>query len=43
MKEAITYLQQFDHESGIPENSGYPDQTYTSWTVRGVSAYCGGL
>lgn len=43
MKEAITYLQQFDHGSGIPENSGYPDQTYDSWTVRGVSAYCGGL
>ena len=43
MKEAITYLQQFDHGSGIPENSGYPDQTYDSWTVRGVSAYCGSL
>jgi non-lysosomal glucosylceramidase len=43
MKEAITYLQQFDHGSGVPENSGYPDQTYDSWTVRGVSAYCGGL
>jgi non-lysosomal glucosylceramidase len=43
MKEAIVYLQQFDHGSGIPENSGYPDQTYDSWTVRGVSAYCGSL
>jgi non-lysosomal glucosylceramidase len=43
MKEAIAYLQQFDHGSGVPENSGYPDQTYDSWTVRGVSAYCGGL
>jgi non-lysosomal glucosylceramidase len=43
MKEALAYLQQFDHGSGIPENSGYPDQTYDSWTVRGVSAYCGGL
>ena len=43
MKQAIVYLQQFDHGSGIPENSGYPDQTYDSWTVRGVSAYCGGL
>jgi non-lysosomal glucosylceramidase len=43
MKEAIIYLQQFDHGSGVPENSGYPDQTYDSWTVRGVSAYCGGL
>jgi non-lysosomal glucosylceramidase len=43
MKEAIAYLRQFDHGSGVPENSGYPDQTYDSWTVRGVSAYCGGL
>ena len=41
--EAITYLRQFDHGSGIPENGGYPDQTYDSWVVRGVSAYCGGL
>jgi non-lysosomal glucosylceramidase len=40
---AITYLQQFDHGGGIPENSGYPDQTYDSWVVRGVSAYCGNL
>lgn len=43
VKDAIAYLQQFDHGSGIPENSGYPDQTYDSWVVRGVSAYCGGL
>ena len=43
MQAAMTYLQQFDHGSGIPENSGYPDQTYDSWVVRGVSAYCGGL
>ena len=27
----------------MPENSGYPDQTYDSWVVRGVSAYSGGL
>jgi non-lysosomal glucosylceramidase len=43
MKEAITYLEQFDRGSGIPENSGYPDQTYDSWVVNGVSAYCGNL
>jgi non-lysosomal glucosylceramidase len=43
MEEAIKYLRQFDHGSGIPENSDYPDQTYDSWTVRGVSAYCGSL
>jgi len=40
---AMNYLEQFDHGGGIPENSGYPDQTYDSWIVRGVSAYCGGL
>jgi non-lysosomal glucosylceramidase len=44
MQEAIAYLQQFDHGGGgVPENSGFPDQTYDSWPVHGVSAYCGGL
>jgi non-lysosomal glucosylceramidase len=43
VKDAIAYLRQFDHGGGIPENSGYPDQTYDSWVVRGVSAYSGGL
>jgi non-lysosomal glucosylceramidase len=43
MQIAMKYLEQFDHGGGIPENSGYPDQTYDSWIVRGVSAYCGGL
>ncbi|HEX4020368.1 MAG TPA: non-lysosomal glucosylceramidase [Acidobacteriaceae bacterium] len=43
MKDAIEYLRQFDHGGGVPENSGYPDQTYDSWVVTGVSAYSGGL
>ena len=43
MKDAIEYLKQFDKGGGIPENSGYPDQTYDSWVVSGVSAYSGGL
>lgn len=43
IEAAMTYLRQFDHGGGIPENGGYPDQTYDSWVVRGVSAYCGGL
>ncbi len=43
VKAAIQYLRQFDHGGGIPENSGYPDQTYDSWVVKGVSAYSGGL
>jgi non-lysosomal glucosylceramidase len=44
MQDAIAYLLQFDHSGGgVPENSGFPDQTYDSWPVHGVSAYCGGL
>jgi non-lysosomal glucosylceramidase len=43
VQEAIKYLEQFDHGSGIPENGGYPDQTYDTWVVRGESAYSGGL
>ncbi|MGO8717888.1 MAG: GH116 family glycosyl hydrolase [Acidobacteriaceae bacterium] len=43
MTDAIEYLRQFDHGGGVPENSGYPDQTYDSWVVSGVSAYSGGL
>jgi non-lysosomal glucosylceramidase len=40
---AMAYLRQFDRGGGVPENGGYPDQTYDSWVVKGVSAYCGGL
>ncbi|HTS12028.1 MAG TPA: non-lysosomal glucosylceramidase [Candidatus Limnocylindrales bacterium] len=43
VKESIAYLEQFDHGSGVPENGGYPDQTYDTWIVKGVSAYSGGL
>jgi len=43
MREAIAHLEQYDRGGGIPENSGFPDQTYDSWVVRGVSAYCGSL
>ena len=43
VQDAVAYLRQFDRGAGIPENAGYPDQTYDSWVVRGVSAYCGGL
>ncbi|KAE9446826.1 hypothetical protein C3L33_21281, partial [Rhododendron williamsianum] len=28
---------------GMIENDGFPDQTYDTWSVSGVSAYCGGL
>jgi non-lysosomal glucosylceramidase len=43
VKEAIKYLRQFDHGGGVPENGGYPDQTYDDWVTKGVSAYSGGL
>jgi non-lysosomal glucosylceramidase len=44
VKEALDYLRQYDRDGdGVPENDGYPDQTYDVWVVRGESAYCGGL
>jgi len=44
VEQAIEHLQQYDRNGdGIPENDGYPDQTYDEWVVRGESAYCGGL
>lgn len=43
VQESIQYLEQYDHGSGIPQNDGYPDQTYDTWVVRGESAYSGGL
>jgi non-lysosomal glucosylceramidase len=44
VQEALEYLRKFDRDGdGIPENDGYPDQTYDVWVVRGESAYCGSL
>ena len=44
VQEALEHLRQYDRNGdGIPENDGYPDQTYDVWVVRGESAYCGGL
>jgi non-lysosomal glucosylceramidase len=44
VKDSLEYLRQFDRDGdGLPENDGYPDQTYDEWVVRGESAYCGGL
>lgn len=41
---AMAYMDQFDKdEDGMIENDGFPDQTYDTWSVSGVSAYCGGL
>jgi len=44
MKMAMTFLNKFDTDKdGIPENAGYPDQTYDNWIMSGTSAYCGSL
>jgi non-lysosomal glucosylceramidase len=44
VKESLEYLQKYARGGdGIPQNDGYPDQTYDEWVVRGESAYCGGL
>ncbi|KMT16930.1 hypothetical protein BVRB_2g044000 [Beta vulgaris subsp. vulgaris] len=44
VRAAIEYMYQFDtDDDGLIENDGFPDQTYDTWTVHGVSAYCGGL
>lgn len=41
---AMAYMDQFDKDGdGMIENEGFPDQTYDTWSVTGVSAYCGGL
>ncbi|CAN1334617.1 Non-lysosomal glucosylceramidase [Linum perenne] len=44
VRTAMEYMEQFDKDDdGLIENDGFPDQTYDTWTVHGVSAYCGGL
>ena len=44
VQEALEHLRQYDRDGdGVPENEGYPDQTYDEWIVTGESAYCGGL
>lgn len=41
---AMAYMNQFDRDGDeMIENDGFPDQTYDTWCVSGVSAYCGGL
>ena len=44
VKEAIEKAKRFDTDmDGLIENSGFPDQTYDTWSVSGPSAYTGGL
>lgn len=41
---AVAYMDQFDKDGdGMIENDGFPDQTYDTWSVSGISAYSGGL
>lgn len=41
---AMAFMEQFDKDGdGMIENEGFPDQTYDTWSVSGVSAYSGGL
>ncbi|CAN0911546.1 Non-lysosomal glucosylceramidase [Linum grandiflorum] len=41
---AMAFMDQFDRDrDGMIENDGFPDQTYDTWSVSGVSAYSGGL
>ncbi len=42
--KAMEYLLIFDTDNdGLPENEGFPDQTYDAWEMKGPSAYCGSL
>ena len=42
--KAMEHIDQFDKDGdGLPENEGFPDQTYDVWIMKGPSAYCGGL
>ncbi len=44
VKKAMEYIDAFDRDGdGLPENEGFPDQTYDVWLMEGPSAYCGGL
>lgn len=44
VQESLAYLRKYDHDGdGLPENEGYPDQTYDTWLVKGESAYSAGL
>ncbi|CAI0437767.1 unnamed protein product [Linum tenue] len=41
---AMAFMDQYDKDrDGMIENDGFPDQTYDTWSVSGVSAYSGGL
>ncbi len=42
--EVLEYHKQFDKDNdGVIENESFPDSTYDSWVVSGVSAFTSGL
>jgi non-lysosomal glucosylceramidase len=44
VQQSIAYLRKYDKDGdGLPENEGYPDQTYDTWLVKGESAYSASL
>jgi len=44
VKLAMEYADDFDQDNdGLPENEGYPDQTYDNWVMNGPSSYCSSL
>ena len=44
MEAALKRVARFDRDGdGLIENDGFPDQTYDVWSVKGPSAYTGGL
>jgi non-lysosomal glucosylceramidase len=44
VEAALERVAKFDRDGdGLIENDGFPDQTYDVWSVKGPSAYTGGL
>jgi non-lysosomal glucosylceramidase len=43
-RAAIRYVEAFDSDGdGLPDHDGMPDQTFDTWPMTGLSAYCGDL
>jgi non-lysosomal glucosylceramidase len=43
-RAAIKLVEAFDEDGdGLPDHNGVPDQTYDTWPMHGVSAYCSDL
>ena len=43
-RQAIRYVEAFDADGdGVPEHDGSPGQTFDTWPMTGLSAYCGDI